>query len=188
VKRNIIVLTSLIAIAAIARFIPHGYNFTPLGGIALLGGAYYSKRILAFLVPILVLFVTDVILNNTLYRAFFPDQEGFVLFTNFMIYTYLGTAAIVLLGILMLKKVSTPRLLGGAVLGSLLFFLISNFGSWLTGAMYPKTAMGLLSAYGAGLPFLTGHLIANVIFAFLLFGLYELLVERRITSLSRMHL
>ena len=187
-NRNIFVLTLLIIIAAISRFIPHGYNFTPIAGMALLGGGYYNKRILAFIVPILVLFVTDFVLNNTLYRAFFPDVEGIVFFSNFMIFTYIGTAGIVLIGMGLLKKVTAPRILGGALFSTILFFLITNFGSWATGTMYPKTGGGLIASYIAGLPFMSGHLIGNLVFSFILFTAFELITKRQLSAVARMHL
>jgi len=164
------------------------YNFTPIAGMALLGGAYYNKRILAFIVPILVLFMTDLVLNNVLYRGSFPDVEGIVLFPSFMLYTYIGTAVIVLIGMGLLKKITAPRILGGAIFSSILFFLITNFGSWLTLPVYPKTGGGLISAYVAGLPFLSGHLIGNLVFSFILFGAYEIITKKELSAVARMHL
>ncbi|GLR16327.1 DUF6580 family putative transport protein [Portibacter lacus] len=187
-NRNIFALTLLIILSAAARFIPHGYNFTPIAGMALIGGAYYHKKFFAFLVPLLTLYATDFVLNNTLYRSFFPDQEGIIFFSSFMLYTYVGTAAIVLIGMGLLKKVTAPRLLGSAVFSSILFFLITNFGTWASGMMYPKTGAGLAAAYTAGIPFLSGHLISNIVFSFLLFSAYELIIKRNLSTVSRMHL
>lgn len=185
-KRNIFIVTLLIIIAALSRFIPHGYNFTPIAGMALLGGAYFGRKVLAFVVPISVLFITDVILNNTLYRAFFSGEDGFVLFSDFMIYTYAGTAAIVLIGMGLLKKVTGPRILGGALLSTIVFFLITNFGFWIGSPMYPQNGAGLLAAYVAGLPFMSGHLLANVVFSFLLFGSYELATKQKFTGVFKL--
>ncbi|WP_235298961.1 DUF6580 family putative transport protein [Portibacter marinus] len=185
-KRNIIVLTLLIIIAAVSRFIPHGYNFTPIAGMALLGGAYFKKKYLAILVPIAVLFVTDVMLNNTLYRAFFPDHEGFVLFSDFMIYTYLGTALMVVVGMGLLHKITAPRLLGSVLFSTIIFFLVTNFGSWIANPVYPQNLGGLMASYVAGLPFLSGHLIGNLVYTFILFGAYELIVHREINVLARL--
>ena len=183
-NKNIIALTLLIILSALSRFVPHGYNFTPIAGMALLGAAYFDKKRLAFLVPILILFVSDFILNNTLYRTFFPDHEGIVFFSEFMIYTYIGTAAMVLMGMGLLKKVSAPRILGSAIAATVLFFLITNFGVWANGLMYPKTGAGLISAYVAGLPFMSGHLIGNVVFSFILFGAYEIIIDRKLTDVA----
>lgn len=158
-KKNIFTVSLLIILAAISRFIPHGYNFTPIAGMALLGAAYFNKKHLAYLVPIMTLVLSDIILNNTLYRAFYPDHEGFVLLTDFMLYTYAGMALIVLIGQGLLKKVSAPRILGSAISGTIAFFLITNFGTWMHSGMYPSNIAGLGAAYVAGLPFMSGHLL-----------------------------
>jgi hypothetical protein len=103
-----------------------------------------------------------------------------------MIYTYAGTAAIVLIGMGLLKKISGPRILGSALLSTIVFFLVTNFGSWISIPIYPMNASGLIAAYVAGLPFMSGHLVANVVFSFLLFGSYELATKSEMRSLLRM--
>ncbi len=179
-NRKILVLSLLILLGAISRLIPHGYNFTPIAGIALIGGAYFHKKYLAVIVPILSLFISDFILNNYFYRAFFPDIEGIIFFSDYMIYTYLGTALIAGLGMLFLRqKVNAPRLLGSALAGTLLFFLVTNFGSWISNPIYPRSLSGVISSYAAGLPFLNGSLVGNLVFTFLLFTGYEYAVKRR---------
>ena len=51
-----IFLTALIIIAAITRLLPHPPNFTPIAAIALFGGACFSNKKLAFILPILIWF------------------------------------------------------------------------------------------------------------------------------------
>ncbi len=155
--------------------------------MALLGGAYYRKRIMAYLVPIFSLYISDFVLNNFVYRSFFPDNEGLVWFSDFMIYTYLGTLGIVVLGSLILNKVSLPRMIGGALAGTVLFFLVSNFGVWIAPtSLFPKSIAGLMSCYTAGLPFLQTSLIGNLVFTLVLFTGYEVLTQKNI-SLVKVH-
>ncbi len=42
-------------------------TFTPLGAMALFGGAYFSKSYKAFLFPLLTLWMSDIILNRFVY-------------------------------------------------------------------------------------------------------------------------
>lgn len=179
VKRNLFVLSILIIVAALSRILPHSYNFTPIGAMALLGGAYYGNKILAFAVPLITLYISDFFINNFIFRSFFPDKEGLIFFSDFMIYTYLGTALMVLLGKVLLKKVNFQRLLGGAIGASMIFFLISNFGVWLGSVVYPKSLMGLILCYEAGLPFLSSSLLGNLVFTFVLFTAYEVIVNKK---------
>lgn len=150
--------------------------------MALLGGAYYSKRILSYLVPILSLYISDLFLNNFVYRSFFPENEGIVWFSDFMIYTYLGTLGVVILGRFVLSKITLPRMIGGALAASILFFLVSNFGVWIAStSLFPKNISGLLSCYAAGLPFLQTSIIGNLVFTLVLFTGYEVLTQKELS-------
>jgi len=77
---KIFIVVALIIASALYRLFPHPYNFAPIAGMALLSGAFLKdRRMFAILIPLLALFISDVILNNTLYRSFYAS-EGFVLF------------------------------------------------------------------------------------------------------------
>lgn len=184
-KKNILVLSLLIIVAALTRIVPHSYNFTPIAGMALVGSAYFHRKILAFLIPVLALYVSDFILNNTIYSSFYPDNAGLIFITDFMIFTYGAMLLTVLLGIKMLRKVSGTRILGSAVIASLIFFLISNFGVWLTTPMYPKSLVGLGESYIAGLPFLQGTLLSNVIFTPVIFFAYQMITRQKLSKVLK---
>ena len=49
------VITLMILLAALSRLIPHPANFSPIGAMAIFGAGYYSKRYLAFLIPIITM-------------------------------------------------------------------------------------------------------------------------------------
>ena len=66
---------------------------------------------------------------------------------------------------------------------SVLFFMITNFGAWLTSGLYPMTADGLLQAYIAGIPFFQNSLLGNLVFAALLFGGFAAL-QRTLPALA----
>ena len=82
---------------------------------------------------------------------------------------------IVILGIMLLKKITFPRVFGGALGASLVFFIVSNFGVWLGSALYPLTAEGLIMCYTAAIPFFHYTLAGNLIYCGVLFGGYEYL-------------
>ncbi len=171
-KNAFYIIAAFIVFAALARLLPHAYNFTPIGAIALFGAAYFGSKKWAFLVPIIALWISDLLLNNFVYSAFY---EGFALFTSGFLYIYGAFALIVVLGIYLFDKVTIPRVLGGAIGGSLIFFIVSNFGVWLTSPMYPLTIEGLLMCYTAAIPFFHNTLGGTVIYSAVLFGGYEYL-------------
>ena len=175
-QTGIIIL--MIFLAALSRLIPHYSNFTPLGAIALFGAAYFTKKQLAFIIPLAAWWISDLFLNNLVYAKAYPEYyQGF----SWMGYPlgYLCLALIVLLGWVMLKKVSTLRVLGTATLAAVLFFLVTNFGAMLSDPIYTKDFNGLMQSYIAGLPFFQNTLLGNLAYSAVLFGVYEWFVLRK---------
>lgn len=174
-KQHFAIIAIMILIAASTRFmmIP---NFTAVGAMGLFGAAYFSNKVWAFVVPFAALFFSDLLMNNTIYAQYY---DGFTLFAPGAYWTYIGFAAIVLIGMGLLTKVKPLHVLGASISASVMFFLISNFGVWASGTMYPMNTSGLLASYGAGLPFLQYTMLGDLFFSGLLFGLYELAVKPR---------
>ncbi len=166
-KFGIIVL--IIAVAALSRLLPHPPNVTPIGAIGLLGAAHFSKKYWAFIIPILALFFSNLLINNVIYGAY---NDGFVLFGN--LWVYAAFAGIVLLGFVALKKVTPANLFLTSLAASTIFFLVTNFGVWMSGVMYPMSFAGLMAAYTAGLPFFLNTIAGDLFFVAALFGIYEL--------------
>lgn len=165
--KNLLLVVGLIFVAAASRLLPHWPNFVPVGAMALFGAAALPKRWLAVIVPVLAFYLSDLALNNTLYAEYY---EGFHWGMN-----YWTTGAIVLMvmlgmGLLRNAKFSWLRVGGAAVSATLVFFLVTNFGVWASGMMYPKSGAGLIAAYTAGLPFLLNSLLANLLYSGVLFG------------------
>ena len=163
----------IIALAAISRLLPHPDNMTPVAAIALFGGAYFSRKWLVLIVPFAALFLSDMLLNNTLYRMYFPDTEGLVFFAPYMIWGYVAFAVTILIGALFLKKVKFSNVILATLGSSILFFVITNFGSWMTTPLYPKNPTGLLACYAAGVPFFRSTLLGNLVYVGVLFGSFE---------------
>lgn len=156
----------LILAAAAARLVPHVPNLTPVEAMALFGGAVLGDRRAALLVPLGALFLSDLVLGYAVY--------GYGLVYPGMAFIYLAVAAIALLGGRLGARPGVGRLGLGALAAALLFFLVTNFGVWLTGGLYPHTATGLTACYLAGLPFLRYSLAGTLLYSALLFGGFAL--------------
>ncbi len=169
------IICAIILLAALSRLIPHPANFAPIGGMALFGSAYYSKRYWAYIIPIISMWTSDLILNNFVYRDYF---DHFVWFYSGSLFTYGSFVLIVLLGTFSLKKIHIPRLLGSVFAASLLFFIISNFGVWFSSGMYPHTLRGLEACYIAGLPFLQNTVSGNIFYTAIMFGTFEFCLRK----------
>lgn len=172
-----LVLAGMILIAALTRVLPHPPNFSPVEAMALFGGAYFASRSLALLVPLLAMLLSDLVLgllNGGIYSEYFFG-------TSFLL-VYACIALCALLGFGLRGRVSGGRVLGYALTGSVLFFLITNFGSWPGSPMYPQNGAGLLAAYVAGVPFFQWTLLSTLVYAAAMFGGFELL-RRRVPAL-----
>ncbi len=163
------VISALILLAAMSRLIPHPANFSPIGGMALFGAAYYSKRYWAFAIPIVSMWLSDLILNNVVFGQYF---DHFVWFYSGSLFTYGAFALIVLFGMFTLKQVYVPNLIVSALGASVIFFLVSNFGVWFSGTMYPKDLSGLMACYAAGIPFFQNTILGDLVYSALLFGVF----------------
>lgn len=170
-SKGIILVSALILFAAFTRLIPHPFGFTAVGAMALFGSAVFNKKVLAFFVPIFTMWFSDIIINN-----FINGTESFALFYSYQIYTLLPMALIVLFGMFFFNKITPAKILGGSLASALIFFIVSNFGAWTSVyALFPKTFMGLMETYVAGLPFLRNDLAGTIFFSTLLFGAHYLL-------------
>jgi hypothetical protein len=175
---QLLIVTSMIFTAALSRLVHHPYNFTPIGAMALFGAAHFNRKLLAFLVPALALWLSDLVLNNVVY----PNPFGFIWFSAYST-TYIGFAAIVLLGYVFLHEVTFGRVVFASLASSLTFFIITNTGSWIADAVYSKDGMGLISAWVAGIPFFWNTLLGDLFYCGVLFGGYAL-AKRQIYALQ----
>jgi hypothetical protein len=181
------VLLGLILLAAISRMLPHLHNFSPLGAISLFGAAYFSRKWQAILVPLVATFCSDLYLNNVVYAAYFPRFTWFSFglywpFSSF--FTYAAYAATALIGFSLFRKVTAGRVVAGAVLSIVIFFVFTNFASWPNNPLYPQNATGLAACFAAGLPFIKGTVLGTALYTPLLFGSFALL-QKQYPALQR---
>jgi hypothetical protein len=137
-NRNSLVVFALLFLAAIlSRWAPHAWSFTVVGGVFLFSGAYFKDKKISVLLMLSSMLVSDYIIG-------FHDQ---------MILVYACYLGYVLLGALLKPKSSRLKVFGYAFLASLLFYLVSNFGVWREGVLYPLNFKGLIECYIMGIPF-----------------------------------
>ena len=151
---RLITLILIIFAVAVFRLLPHPPNVSPVAAMALFGGAYFSDKRIAFIVPLAALLLSDVMLG----------------LHDTMVYVYAGFALTVAAGFWVGRHTSVGRIALAVIGSSVLFFLLTNFGAWMTSGLYPMTAEGLLQAYIAGIPFFQNSLLGNAVFTALLFG------------------
>ncbi|MCB0515716.1 MAG: DUF6580 family putative transport protein [Chitinophagales bacterium] len=175
-NKTIFWVTMLILIAVVSRFFMFIPNFQPIIGISLLGAAYLQRKYWVFLVPIAAFWLSDVVLNNTVYAAYFPE---FSLISYNFIFAALAMILVVLIGKVMLKNKRWSNIWASAIVGGLLFFVVSNLGVWLFSGMYPPNGAGLVACYVAGIPFLQNALLGDLFYTTFLFGAMQLVSSQQ---------
>ena len=165
-QARLLVLLSAIAAAAALRLVPHTPNFTPIGAMALFSGAYLGKRgAIALIAPLAALFLSDLLLG----------------FYAGMTTVYFATALVVVIGWIALQRRTPVRVAGAAIASSVLFFVLTNFGMWLSSGYYPRTLAGLQACYIAAIPFFQNSVAGDLFFSAVLFGGFAL-IERKVPA------
>lgn len=153
-----IAFVAIIASAVFMRLIPHIPNITPIGALALFSGMTVPS-LWAIAIPFVSMAISDIFLG----------------FHTTLPYVYGSFALIVAMGYIIRKKMSPLRVGVASLIGSILFFLITNFGVWTTGTMYAKNASGLMESYAMGLPFFRNTLVGDLFFNILFYVGFRLL-------------
>lgn len=138
-------LIYFVVFAIFLRFIPHPPNFVPVTALALFSGSMFRNKITATLLPLSVMFITD------LYFGFYSISLW--VYLSFLLITVFGS---------MINKVKIQNVF----LSSLIFFIVTNFGVWLLG--YPKSIEGLITCYTLAIPFFGLSIIADLFYYYIL--------------------
>jgi hypothetical protein len=117
-------------------------NFAPLAAIALCGAVYFPTK-LKFALPLVALFLSDVVINA---------HYGAPLLAPEIACRYFALALVAWLGLVIANRPSWKTLLPASLAGSTLFYAITNAFSWLSDPGYAKNLAGLLQAMTVGLP------------------------------------
>lgn len=159
--RNIFIASALL-IAIAGRLIPHAPNFTPVTAMALFGGATLNNKRLAYILPIVAMFLSDLIIG----------------FHNTMWAVYLAFIATVYIGTKINGNIKPLTVITASVASSALFFIVTNFAVWLGSNFYPQNIYGLIECYVAAIPFFNNGLLGDLFYSGILFTVFALAGQR----------
>lgn len=165
-NNRIILLFAILVI--VLRLLPHPSNVAPMVALAVMTGLLSTKKTM-LLVPIIATIVTDLVLG----------------FSPILTWVY-GSYAVIAVLFFVLRRKNTPLSLSKVIPFSLFsatfFYLVTNFGVWLTTEMYQKTFEGLIQCYVMALPFFRNALVGDVFYGVVFYGLFLFLASRRENS------
>jgi len=175
-KSIVISFVLLVLIAALYRVMPgRPWGFAPQIAMALFAGSVVKDRKYAFALPLISMFVSDLI-YQLLYIAGAGVIPGFYegQITNYILFTLLTVVGF------FINQKSMLSILAGSIAGPVIYFLTSNFLVWMSGGGLgrPKTMEGLIMCYNDALPFFKTSVVATLFFSAILFGSYYLLGKR----------
>lgn len=167
---TIIIAALLIIVAALSRVFMYPHNFSPIIGMAIFAGAVIKDRRLAFALPLLAMFLSDVLFEV------FNIAPGFWGWGQLVGY---GILALITLIAFSMKKVTVLKVAGYSIGSSLLFFLLSNSAFFVFDNpiyhLYAQNFNGYIATLVAGIPFLKTSLVADLVYSGVLFGAYYLI-------------
>ena len=147
----------LILLLAFSRLIPHPPNFTPIVAVAIMSGYFFKNIKLSFVVLLIAMLLVDV----------------FIGFYKHMLFVYLSLFLIAFVFFKISDKINFKNLFVFGFLGSLIFYLVSNFGVWASGVLSPVTNLpyekdlnGLISCYFLAIPFFKNTLFSTIVFSY----------------------
>jgi len=165
--KHFILPIGLILALSLSRLIPHPSNFTPILAVGVFAGFYFRNFILSLFIVISSMFIGDLVIG----------------FHSTMIFTYSSLILAVAIGLL-IKKFNFKEILFSGLSSSVVFFAVTNFGSWLTLEMYSKNFSGLLQSYFMGIPFFHNTLISTLIYLIILKLLLEFSIKKKLINIS----
>ena len=144
------------------RLMPHPHNFTPILAAGIFAGFYFRHFYLSLFIIIFSMFIGDLYLG----------------FHDTMFFTYISLTAAVALG-LFIKQFKFSEIIFGGLVSSVCFFLITNFGAWMTLDMYEKNFEGLISSYILAIPFFKNTLISTFLYLFLFKIFFKFVLDNK---------
>jgi hypothetical protein len=173
-KTLILIVVTALLLTALTKLLLPSNNFSPIGAIALMSGAFLGRRIWAFLLPLAAVLLADFMISGTgtIYSEY--------LFSTGMLFVYLAYVAMVWFGGILTKRLTTVNVISGSLVAAVLFFLLSNFGSWIFLPEYTKDFSGLILCYERAIPFFRATLFSQLLFSLLLYFGWGLATRTRL--------
>jgi hypothetical protein len=146
---------------------------TPIGAMALFGGAYFGGNWKPYAFPLLTLFISDLVLSFTIHS----DYRSGLLYQGW-IWTYGAFALMAVAGKLIIRTVNIKNFLAGAIVVTLIHWLVSDIG----GCLLQKDSAGMLTVYlqrlVSAIPYEWKFLLGTLIFGGIMFGAFEWMGRR----------
>jgi hypothetical protein len=172
--RTIVLLIFIVATAGLRVIFNFNYdisplaNFSPVGAMALFGGAYFNKKWKAFVFPLTMLFISDLILQQTVFKEY---GNGFLYRGWYWVYG--AFALMTIIGKTLLKKITIDRFLLSLLTCVLIHWIVTDLGVWIGSTTYSQDLGGFATCLENAIPYEWRFLAGTFAYGIILFGLFE---------------
>ncbi len=173
---QIILVIALVLFTALFRVVNaefHVYNLVPVAALGLFSGSILKNKRVAYLIPLFSVLLSDIGLG------LFTSVQGFYGISQ--VINYAALALVTLLGTFLTKR-NAVNIIGYTLSGSVIFFLLSNLGTFL-GGYYGYSFEGFITCFTLAIPFYKSDMattffvnsfVGDICFSFLAFGVVYL--------------
>lgn len=152
-NKNNIWLSLILILVCISRMIPHPFNFSPVGSVFLMSPLIFTNKKWSLVISFLPLIISDFLIGKFIYGSKDVLYEGFywVYITYFVIWFY--------------SLMSKQNIMAKSIIGSLIFFFITNGSCWINSSFYPQNMNGFIECLIAGIPFYSNTLLSFIFYS-----------------------
>ncbi len=155
---RLLVMTVITFFAVVMRFLPHPPNFAPVAALALFAGSFCHSRKLALFIPLIAMLISDWMIG---FHSLMLVVYGCLIFNVLIGQYWIGQS-----------RRQPTKLIAASVLGSCLFFCVTNFACWLS--FYEHNLSGFIRCYTLALPFFRNTLLGDMAYTTIFFGAFAL--------------
>jgi hypothetical protein len=182
---NAVVLLIIIIIAAIrvmnnfSTEITVLANYSPLAAMALFGSAYCKGNAKPLLFPLMAIFISDIILFNTVYK----DYSNGILYDGWL-WVYGAFLLIAVSAKLIIKRVNVQNVAVATITSVFIHWIVTDLSVWIGSKTYSQTWSGFMACLNAAIPFELRLLLATVVYSAIMFGVFELMKRKYVALKS----
>lgn len=164
-----LIITTFVTVIRLLGAISSSATFyvSPMETLGLFGTLFFGRNKVSPLLILLLVLISDLFLNIYYFQHVTLFYAGWY-------WQYMGMLSLVALGSMMLQQLRFTNVVFASIFGPVLFYLISNFGVFIGGYLYPKTIDGFFTTYVMGLPFLKIAILNTLLFSIVTFALIKI--------------
>jgi len=177
--RTAVLLLFIILTAAIRVVFNFNYeispaaNFSPLGAMALFGGAYFNRQWKAFAFPLLMLFISDLILQQTVFK----NYGNGILYSGWY-WVYSAFALMTLTGRWLLKNVTIKSFIVSTLICLAIHWIVTDIGVWHGSKIFSQNLKGFIDCLVIAIPYEWRFLTGTLVYGIVMFGVFEWMQQR----------